>query len=62
MCRIPEQAVNSTVIVCLYSLSYYQGYKGCAIGKNKQGAKTELEKLKFSEVSARDLIKEAARM
>lgn len=54
--------MNSTVIVCLYSLSYYQGYKGCAIGKNKQGAKTELEKLKFSEVSARDLIKEAARM
>ncbi|XP_017489581.1 PREDICTED: proteasome subunit alpha type-3-like [Rhagoletis zephyria] len=49
-------------LYCLDPSGVSWGYKGCAIGKNKQGAKTELEKLKFSEVSARDLIKEAARI
>ena len=39
-----------------------KGYKGCAIGKNKQAAKTELEKLKYADTSCKDLIKEAARM
>lgn len=35
---------------------------GCAIGKAKQAAKTEMEKLKLSTMSCRELIKEAAKM
>lgn len=38
------------------------GYFGCAIGKAKQNAKTEIEKLKLSELSVNDLIKEAAKI
>jgi 20S proteasome subunit alpha 7 len=40
----------------------YYGYYATASGKGKQLAKTELEKLKFSELSAREALKEAARM
>jgi 20S proteasome subunit alpha 7 len=40
----------------------FYGYAACAMGKGKQVAKTELEKLKFDELSVRDAIKEAARM
>ncbi|GLV35392.1 Proteasome alpha7 subunit [Carabus blaptoides fortunei] len=38
------------------------GYYGCAVGKAKQAAKTEVEKLKLANMSTRDLVKEAARM
>ena len=38
------------------------GYFGCAIGKGKTIARTEIEKIKFSELSARDAVKEAVRM
>jgi len=38
------------------------GYYGCAIGKGKQAAQSELEKLKISEMSCKDLLKEAAKM
>jgi 20S proteasome subunit alpha 7 len=40
----------------------YWGYYGCAIGKGKQVAKTEIEKLKLSELSIRDAVNEAARI
>eukprot|EP00842_Homolaphlyctis_polyrhiza_P003195 jgi/Hompol1/3877/HPOL_003387-RA len=40
----------------------YFGYYGCAVGKGKQVAKTEIEKLKFSELTAREAVKEAARI
>ncbi|KAJ3041413.1 hypothetical protein HDV00_009393 [Rhizophlyctis rosea] len=40
----------------------YYGYKGTAIGKGKQVAKTELEKLKLGELSCREAVKEAARI
>lgn len=40
----------------------YHGYKGCAVGKGKQLAKTEVEKLKLGELSAREAVKEAARI
>ncbi|KAJ1976215.1 putative proteasome subunit alpha type-7 [Dimargaris xerosporica] len=40
----------------------YWGYRGCASGKGKQVARTELEKLKFDELSARQAIKEATRI
>lgn len=38
------------------------GYFGCAIGKAKQAAKTEIEKLKLKDMSCRDLVKEAAKI
>ncbi|KAK6099668.1 putative proteasome subunit alpha type-7 [Batrachochytrium dendrobatidis] len=39
-----------------------KGYNGCAVGKGKQVAKTEIEKLKFTELTAREAVKEAARI
>jgi len=38
------------------------GYHGCAIGKAKQSAKTEIEKLKLSSMDYKDVVKEAARI
>lgn len=38
------------------------GYIGCAIGKAKQTAKTEIEKLKLADMSAKELVKEAAKI
>ncbi|OZJ02337.1 hypothetical protein BZG36_04592 [Bifiguratus adelaidae] len=40
----------------------YWGYHGCAIGKGKQVAKTEIEKLKLSEMTAKQAVVEAARI
>lgn len=39
-----------------------QGYYGTAIGKAKQAAKTEIEKLKLDEMTAREAVKQVARM
>lgn len=38
------------------------GYYGCAVGKAKQSAKTEIEKLKISEQTARQLASEASKI
>jgi len=38
------------------------GYCGIAIGRNKQAARTEIEKLKTSEIPIKNLIKEVARI
>ena len=44
-------------------LKFYQkGYFGCAVGKGRQLAKTEIEKLKLTHLTAREAVKEAARM
>ena len=43
-------------------MSHKQGYHGAAVGKGRQLAKTELEKLKLSELTARQAVFEAARM
>ncbi|KAJ1930198.1 putative proteasome subunit alpha type-7 [Tieghemiomyces parasiticus] len=40
----------------------YWGYHACAVGKGKSVARTELEKLKLSEMTARQAIKEATRI
>ncbi|KAI9503053.1 putative proteasome subunit alpha type-7 [Coemansia sp. RSA 1358] len=40
----------------------YVGYRGCAVGKGKQVAKTEIEKLNFDNMSVREAVKEAARI
>lgn len=39
-----------------------QGYNGAAVGKGRQLAKTELEKLKLNELSMHEAVMEAARM
>ena len=39
-----------------------QGYHGAAVGKGRQLAKTEIEKLKLTELSTREAVMEAARM
>jgi len=38
------------------------GYYGTAVGKGATAATAEIEKLKLKELSARELVKEAARM
>ncbi|KAF5302330.1 hypothetical protein FQA39_LY10369 [Lamprigera yunnana] len=38
------------------------GYHGCAVGKAKQAAKTEIEKLKLTNMPTQELIKEAAKI
>ncbi|KAJ9591259.1 hypothetical protein L9F63_002192 [Diploptera punctata] len=38
------------------------GYNGCAVGKAKQAAKTEIEKLKLADMTCKELVKEAARI
>ncbi|EAU84280.2 proteasome subunit alpha type-3 [Coprinopsis cinerea okayama7 len=40
----------------------YYGYHGAAVGKGRQLAKTELEKLKLSELSMREAVYDAARI
>jgi 20S proteasome subunit alpha 7 len=38
------------------------GYRGAAVGKGKQVAKSEIEKLSLDELSCREAVKEAARI
>lgn len=49
-------------LFCLEPSGVSWGYKGCAIGKNKQAAKTELEKIKFDSMNMKSLVKEAAKI
>lgn len=39
-----------------------KGYSGCATGKAKQAAKTEIEKLKLADMDIEDLITNAGKM
>jgi len=54
------------IYIYIYSKHYifisFQGYFGCAVGKAKQAAKTEIEKLKLADMTCKELVKEAARM
>jgi 20S proteasome subunit alpha 7 len=38
------------------------GYFGCTVGKAKQAAKTEIEKIKMKEMSMKDIVKEVAKI
>lgn len=40
----------------------FKGNHGCATGKAKQSAKTEIEKLKLGQMTCKELAKEAAKM
>jgi 20S proteasome subunit alpha 7 len=50
---------------CLYNIEpsgICYGFHGCTIGKAKQAAKTEIEKLKMKDMLIKDLIKEVAKI
>ena len=63
-----SRAVSSTCVweIPLTDLNInstcHKGYHGAAVGKGRQLAKTELEKLKLSELTTREAVYEAARM
>ncbi|XP_067031456.1 kinesin-like protein KIF6 isoform X1 [Acropora muricata] len=42
--------------------AYGQGYHGCSIGKAKQAAKTEIEKLNMKDMTCEELVKEVAKI
>uniref|UniRef100_A0A674N1N8 Proteasome subunit alpha type n=1 Tax=Takifugu rubripes TaxID=31033 RepID=A0A674N1N8_TAKRU len=48
--------------VCVCVCVCVQGYWGCAIGKAKQAAKTEIEKLQMKDMTCRELVKEVAKI
>jgi 20S proteasome subunit alpha 7 len=49
-------------LYCLEPSGLNYGYFGTAIGKAKQAAKTEIEKLKLKDMTCKELIKEAAKI
>ena len=49
-------------LMCIEPSGVGYGYWGCAAGKAKSNAKTELEKLKMTELTCAELVKEAARI
>uniref|UniRef100_F7EMD2 Proteasome subunit alpha type-3 n=1 Tax=Callithrix jacchus TaxID=9483 RepID=F7EMD2_CALJA len=56
-------SVNDGVQLCMTDpsgVSY--SYWGCAIGKARQAAKTEIEKLQMKEMTCRDIVKEVAKI
>ncbi|KAI1304931.1 Proteasome subunit alpha type-3 [Halotydeus destructor] len=57
-----HDSVDGPSLYCLEPSGLSYGYFGCAIGKAKQSAKTEIEKLSLKELSCKDLIKEAAKI
>ena len=54
--------IDGAQLYCLDPSGSNYGYFGCSIGKAKQAAKTEIEKIKFKDMSCKDLIKEAAKI
>lgn len=53
---------NGPEMYCIEPSGVSFGYFGCAIGKAKQAAKTEIEKLKLENLTMRELINEGAKM
>ncbi|CAD5123347.1 DgyrCDS11701 [Dimorphilus gyrociliatus] len=49
-------------LYCIDPSGVYNGYWGAAIGKAKQNAKTEMEKLKVKDMTMKELIKEVAKI
>lgn len=62
LCHTAARYMIFCLYVCLFHCCLSQGYYGCAIGKAKQTAKTEIEKLKMKDMTMQDLVKEVARM
>jgi 20S proteasome subunit alpha 7 len=60
---VSSTCVCYTPFISLFTdLLLHKGYHGAAVGKGRQLAKTELEKLKLSELTIREAVFEAARM
>lgn len=53
---------NTPQLYMIEPSGVYYGYYGCAIGKAKANAKTEIEKIKMKDMSMRDLVKEVAKI
>uniref|UniRef100_A0A8C2DXW0 Proteasome subunit alpha type n=1 Tax=Cyprinus carpio TaxID=7962 RepID=A0A8C2DXW0_CYPCA len=60
---IPLKHLADRVAMYVHAYTLYSaGYWGCAIGKAKQAAKTEIEKLQMKEMTCRELVKEVAKI
>ncbi|WFD29288.1 proteasome endopeptidase complex [Malassezia sp. CBS 17886] len=55
-------AVRGPQLYMIEPSGVFWGYNGCAIGKGKQFAKTEIEKLPLESLSMRDAVNEVARI
>jgi len=53
---------DGPTLYCVDPSGVSYGYSGCAVGKARQTAKTEMEKLKLSQMTCKELIKEAAKI
>jgi len=53
---------NGPALYVIEPSGVFYGYHGAAVGKGRQLAKTELEKLKFDELTTREAVLEAARI
>jgi len=53
---------NGAEMYCIEPSGVSFGYFGCATGKAKQAAKTEIEKLKLENLSTRELLNEGAKI
>lgn len=53
---------NGAEMYCIEPSGVSFGYFGCATGKAKQAAKTEIEKLKLESLSTRELLNEASKI
>uniref|UniRef100_A0A915EY96 Proteasome subunit alpha type n=1 Tax=Echinococcus canadensis TaxID=519352 RepID=A0A915EY96_9CEST len=57
-----QMQVVGPLILTVFSSIGFQAYEGCAIGKARQNAKTELEQIKLGDMNIQQLIKEAAKV
>jgi len=53
---------NGAELYMIEPSGVFYGYHGCAVGKAKQNAKTEIEKLKLENMTCKDAVKEIARI
>ncbi|KAF9794602.1 hypothetical protein SFRURICE_018665 [Spodoptera frugiperda] len=69
--QVPLKYLNERVSMYMHAYTLYSAvrpygcsvsYFGCAVGKAKQAAKTEIEKLKLADLTVKELVKEAARI
>jgi len=54
--------VDGSELFMIEPSGIFYGYHGCAVGKAKQNAKTEIEKLKLENMTCKEAVKEIARI
>ncbi|SGZ31849.1 BQ5605_C042g12019 [Microbotryum silenes-dioicae] len=57
-----KKAEGLPKLFCIEPSGVYWGYRGCAIGKGRQLARTEIEKLKLEELTVEEALIDAARI